>query len=345
MRNSNKSAVQEAETPRHASTGVSDDPPLPSAAAEPVFEPGAHLVGVDLSGRDLSGVDLRGANLAEADLRGTKLLGANLAEASLFRADLERAHLLGANLRDADLTEAKAHAVILGSADLTGATLFAADLSEATLTEAVLCDADARSTNFSDCRLRGADLRGAEMRASVLTDADLSGAAVHGADFAEASLVRAHMRNVTGFSEAHWVGADISGMDFTSAYTLRRFVMDQNYLFEFRHASRANALIYRVWSITSDCGRSLGRWAVLTATMAVLFGAAYTQVALDYGDHRTALSPFYFSVVTLTTLGYGDVLPASLVAQVVVLAEVVVGYIMLGGLLSIFATKMGRRAE
>ena len=57
------------------------------------------------------------------------------------------------------------------------------------------------------------------------------------------------------------------------------------------------------------------------------------------------LSSFYFSVVTLTTLGYGDVLPASLGAQVVVLFEVIMGYIMLGGLLSIFATKMGRRAE
>ena len=53
----------------------------------------------------------------------------------------------------------------------------------------------------------------------------------------------------------------------------------------------------------------------------------------------------YFSVVTLTTLGFGDVLPASVSAQVVVIAEVIIGYMMLGGLLSIFATKMGRRAE
>jgi len=37
--------------------------------------------------------------------------------------------------------------------------------------------------------------------------------------------------------------------------------------------------------------------------------------------------------------------PASLVAQVVVMSQVVIGYLMLGGLLSLFATMMGRRAE
>ena len=121
--------------------------------------------------------------------------------------------------------------------------------------------------------------------------------------------------------------------------------MDENYLHEFRNTNRTNNAIYTFWKATSDYGRSLTRWAVLTLTMAITFATAYMLVDIDYGDYETVLSPFYFSVVTLTTLGYGDVLPASLGAQIVVLAEVLVGYIMLGGLLSIFATKMGRRAE
>jgi hypothetical protein len=79
--------------------------------------------------------------------------------------------------------------------------------------------------------------------------------------------------------------------------------------------------------------------------VATIFALAYTTVSIDYGDYRTALSPLYFSLVTLTTLGYGDVLPASQPAQTLVLAEVVTGYVMLGGLLSIFANKMGRRGE
>jgi voltage-gated potassium channel Kch len=71
----------------------------------------------------------------------------------------------------------------------------------------------------------------------------------------------------------------------------------------------------------------------------------YSLLDLDYGDYPTAFSPLYYSFVTLTTLGYGDVVPASPQAQLVAVIEVVVGYVALGGLLSIFATKMARRAE
>ena len=65
----------------------------------------------------------------------------------------------------------------------------------------------------------------------------------------------------------------------------------------------------------------------------------------DDGAAETALSPYYFSVVTLTTLGYGDVLPNSLAAQILVIIQVIIGYVMLGGVLSIFANKMSRRAD
>jgi voltage-gated potassium channel Kch len=68
-------------------------------------------------------------------------------------------------------------------------------------------------------------------------------------------------------------------------------------------------------------------------------------VDVDFGPYETVMSPLYYSVVTLTTLGYGDVLPNSLAAQVAAMVEVLLGYIMLGGLLAIFATRMARRSE
>ncbi len=318
----------------------------PSAAVDPdAIRPGARLVGADLSGRDLSHANLAGADLSGADLSGARLIGADLTGATLFGAVLERTHLLGAALGGADLTQARARGAILGSARLEGAVLFDADLADATLTDASLRHADLRSARLGGARLRSADLTATEVRRADLGGADLTGAAVGSADFGEASLRGARLRGITGFTTATWVGVDISDVDFTGAYSLRRTILDENYLHEFRTTSRTNALVYAVWKATSDCGRSLTRWAALTCAVALLFGGAYTQVTLDYGDHQTALSPFYFSVVTLTTLGYGDVLPASLGAQVVVLAEVLTGYLMLGGLLSIFATKMGRRAE
>ena len=114
---------------------------------------------------------------------------------------------------------------------------------------------------------------------------------------------------------------------------------------DWRTQSRINAAIYRVWKVTSDCGRSFVRWGLWTALLAVVYAAAYLVVDVDLGAHPTPLSTLYFSVVTLTTLGYGDVLPRSLAAQCLVMSEVTVGYVMLGGLLSIFANKMARRAD
>ena len=77
----------------------------------------------------------------------------------------------------------------------------------------------------------------------------------------------------------------------------------------------------------------------------LLFGAAFSFAAVDFGDYPTWLSPFYYSLVTLTSLGYGDVVPMSVPAQMLAMAEVAVGYPMLGGMLSIFSNKMARRAD
>ena len=52
----------------------------------------------------------------------------------------------------------------------------------------------------------------------------------------------------------------------------------------------------------------------------------------------------YYSVVTFTTLGFGDITPKTLEASRWLMAEVILGYVMLGGLISIFANKIARRS-
>jgi hypothetical protein len=58
----------------------------------------------------------------------------------------------------------------------------------------------------------------------------------------------------------------------------------------------------------------------------------------------TKSTTLYYSVVTFTTLGFGDIIPRTTEAAKWVMAEVILGYIMLGGLISIFATKIARRS-
>ena len=82
-----------------------------------------------------------------------------------------------------------------------------------------------------------------------------------------------------------------------------------------------------------------------TLVFAAVFAGLYEVVDVDLGDHSTWFSSFYYSVVTLTTLGYGDVTPASTAAQIVALIEVVIGYVMLGGLICLLSNKLARRGE
>ncbi len=78
---------------------------------------------------------------------------------------------------------------------------------------------------------------------------------------------------------------------------------------------------------------------------ACFFASIYTQLDIAWGEHTSALSSVYFSIVTLTALGFGDIVPLSAAAKVVTMIEVMRGYVMLGGLLSIFNNKMARRAD
>lgn len=86
-------------------------------------------------------------------------------------------------------------------------------------------------------------------------------------------------------------------------------------------------------------------WSVF---LALGFALVYYQLGecafdvrnLDWGFS----SMVYYSVVTFTTLGFGDVTPNTQEAAWWVMAEVIAGYVMLGGLISIFATKLARRS-
>ncbi|RMH41102.1 MAG: hypothetical protein D6689_11795, partial [Deltaproteobacteria bacterium] len=205
--------------------------------------------------------------------------------------------------------------------------------------------ADVRTANFAQARLLAADLTGVDAARAVFRDAELERADVRDADFTEADLRAARLAGLRNYTCASFVRTDIRDIDFSGAYLVRRHIMDENFLAEFREQSRASRIAYWIWWVTSDCGRSVVRWGLWTLLIAVLFGVGYIFTDVSFGDRPTALSPFYFSVVTLTTLGYGDVLPKSPAAQSLAMIEVAIGYVMLGGLLSIFANKMARRAD
>jgi uncharacterized protein YjbI with pentapeptide repeats len=314
------------------------------AANQPLDLSNRRFVEVDFSGLDLTGVDLSKAELLNCSLVGTRLVGANLSEALLHNADLTEVELLGATLAAADFTNATIDRAGFGQVNGVGAVFFGVAGAGATFSSADLTDADFRAAKLAGGRMVGADLTEAVFASAVLGDIDLTGAKLDRSTFRDCDLRGAKLRSVTGYHSADWINADIQSVDFTGAWLVRRHIQDENYIHEFRTQSPTHERLYKVWSITSDCGRSLSRWAFWTVAVAMFYAGLYTQVEIDWGDYETPLSPIYYSVVTFTTLGYGDVLPGSTASQVLVISEVILGYFSLGGMMSILSDKMARRA-
>ena len=295
---------------------------------------------------DLTGADLEGANLDEADLSGLHLFKARLRGASLRNARLQGCELTGADLEDSDLEGADVRGAGLGMANLRGCHAFKADFSDATLTGADLTEASLACATLARTRLREADLTAADFRSADLREAELSLCSVGRATFNDADLRGARLRAVSDFESARWDGVDIRDINFAGAYRLRRFIVDENYLREFRESGRLQYVLYQIWWLTSDCGRSLGRWSVNIFVVAAGFAALFAAAGLQLGIHEPgAVTYLYYSVVTLTTLGYGDIVPYTATGKVLAIVEAGVGYLMLGGLISILANKMARRGE
>ena len=99
--------------------------------------------------------------------------------------------------------------------------------------------------------------------------------------------------------------------------------------------------LYSLWSLTSGYGESLLRWGISCAVVLALFSFLYFNF--------NAISPVsgkidyvYFSVITFTSLGYGDIHPEGIVGKVLASTEIVLGLIMFGVLLSFLGNRFQR---
>lgn len=142
-------------------------------------------------------------------------------------------------------------------------------------------------------------------------------------------------------------------MDGSSNPFLRRYIDDEQWIKSWRESTWWRKPLYVLWEMSSHCGRSIGLWGFWSALIAFGYAVIYSKFlsnsivfSVDRLKNKKPefRSYLYYSIVTLTTLGYGDIVPLTGMARLVVGAEVTTGYIMLGGLVSIFATKFATRS-
>jgi len=315
------------------------------------------LDGMDLSERNFQAADLRhaslhGANLSGADFAAADISGADLTSAELFYADFTGAIMSRVDLERAFLIESNLSLAYLNGANLTGAHLSGANLTGARLNNARMTGADLSNTRLTDCDLRGANLEKCDLSNADLRGADLTGANLKGATLLSADLSNADITSVL-FDETETC-KDIRVSSAHGNALFKRYAQDQSYVEEYEIN---RPLRYRLWKYSSNCGRSLSLWVFWCVFIAVAFSLVFqfhlggsesfvlTELAKEPGyDPRDWAPMLYYSVVTFTTLGFGDIVPKTQEAAWWITAEVVMGYFMLGGLITILATKLARRS-
>ncbi|MGW6918799.1 potassium channel family protein [Kitasatospora sp. NPDC054939] len=92
-------------------------------------------------------------------------------------------------------------------------------------------------------------------------------------------------------------------------------------------------LLMRIRDVLMGAGRHPGIWlALLICLSLVLFATSYYVLAGHPGDFdglETRLDALYFTVVTMSTIGYGDITAASQSARLVVVLQVVYNFVFL----------------
>ena len=216
------------------------------------------------------------------------------------------------------------------------------NLTRAHLKESVFIYVDLRGANFCQARLEGAHMEYTQLQ---------------GADFSSAHLDSAHfVLAVVDGSTLFWNCIVDANTDFNSVGLDNARINPETKLllqYNIRHLNwkkwYKNHCIWRwpinIFWLISDYGRSaprvMGVFFVLAFIFALIYWLYPSLVIVNnvIGDLRSFLHSLYFSVVTMTTLGFGDIAanPDSWQGQVLLTVQVLFGYILLGAIISRFA--------
>ena len=305
---------------------------------------------------------IKDSELSEKDLSKRDLAGLNLSNVDFFRSNLEQSNLKKANLSGADFSETNLTKAALYKCNLRGAILQEADLSGADLSDSDCTGANFQGAKLVKTNLSGANLQDAQLSRADLTESNFSNSDITSANFRAANFSGTDLTRVTygGFKTLSGKFYGIRGIDnsFGNAVFVRD-AKDQDYIDTLFEKVRGlppgfvrtlELALLHAWGLI-DHGRSLMKVGFYAAIISTIYGLVYTlDMTMDWGmmdysnSAKTWFTPFYYSLVTYTTLGFGDVTADSLIGEMLVISEVVVGYFTLGLLLSILANTVARRS-
>ncbi len=293
--------------------------------------------------RDLRGIVFYEANLRDADMSLSSLEAAQFRRCDMRGALLAFSNLMGAKFHRCNIAGAK-----MWSADLRGAAFARCTVSEGDQVTSFLNIKYTRNRRYPLSIKRA--LLGAGRVATYALD---SSAFLLKRFFGGKESFEPHWRKEVQRPDLglRWLATQVYHTDAAALPTwesplFKRYISDEQFLDAVR---KTHPTWHWVWGVTSDCGRNWMLWAAWSQMIAMLFAFFYLSFpsmieissSLSAGNFFTY---FYFSLVTFTTLGFGDIHAANTAGAIVVSIQVIIGYVFLGGLVAMLADKLARRA-
>lgn len=272
---------------------------------------------------------LQGISLKRANLRNVNLVipgsptGYDMRGADLYRANLEHAHLFNINLE--------------------GASLMKANLQQANLHCAQLQNTNLLGTRFNGAKIDNIKIGSHVQQEAIAKQADKDNDLVKARDFYEQS--EEIYRNLRKAAEANGIYT-LAGHYARKELTMRRMQYDK--WSQKRLVSKAVDLF---------CGYGESPINVILFSLMLIFFCAILyflfgvqseqgviQLSFDksFGENvMSFFSAIYFSVVTFTTLGYGDIHPVG-ISRLVATVEAFIGSFALALYVVVFVQKTTR---
>ncbi|MFA0569498.1 ion channel [Vibrio gallaecicus] len=273
-----------------------------------------------IAGKPLDGFQLAKTNLRDIDLvnRGCKK-GYSCRNVDFYRADLRDAHFFGLDLRGSSLMKAKMVNANLHCAHLDNCNLLGSDLGRARLD----------NINWGNSLKQETEAKKAGKRKERSKARSL---------YQEAEEV---CRNIRKQCEKQGL-FETAGMFFTKEMRFRRYQLPRYSFHRF---------ISKLVDYFCGYGESPLRVVLFSIVLIITCAVAYFFLDTTITSNTDTSAPYfllleffnalYFSVVTFTTLGYGDISPVG-IARFIAAVEAFMGSFIMALFVVVFVKKMTR---
>jgi len=282
-----------------------------------------HLKGLDAPSINLLHANLKNANISNAFLRGASLSGANLSGV----------YAIGSNLSEVDFIGCDCIGANFMMADLSKARFWHANMKGVDLSESKLNGADFLNAGLYNCNLHHANLRDARFltKDNFKGEGSKEGVNESGSKSARESYANIKQHFVTNarYNDVSWASYNENRME------LRRLWEEK----------RPGYIPFLIMGLLCGWGERPLRATVSAVSIILLYASAYFMLqsiesarSVDYSI--SFLDYIYYSVITFTTVGYGDFLPkAGALYKLLAGSEAFIGIFMMG----LFVFSLGRR--